>query len=655
MLTKIREMTSGWIAGVILGVVIIMFSLWGINGYFTGKTETYAARITIKPGWFGTGFGAKYKDISQEEFRSQLTRERQQQREQLKEHFDQATFDSIANKRAVMDHVIDRDVIAAAAARDGLAVSAQQLYDAIAAEPAFQSSGKFDPAQYKEILARLNPPMTPSQYEAGVRDDLLVRAVPDEISASGIAASSDLDDALRLSDQKRDLRYLELPVPAEAATPSDADLQAWYKAHAANYRTQEQVALEYLELDASKLVVPTTVDEQTLRQHYDEQKNRYVEPEQRQASHILINVPANSGAAGEKAALTIAKALAVEARKPGADFAALARANSQDEGSKNLGGDLGWLSQSVIEQKAFGTALFALKPGQVSDPVRTAEGWHIILLRDVRPGRQIPFESVRADLERDELKDEREKMYADRSGKLVDLTLKDSTTLAPVARELGLTIQRTPLFTRAGGTGIAADPNVLKAAFSASVLEDGNTSDAIELGKNQDHVIVIRDAQHLPVRTLPFAQVHDRVLADLQADRRATAAKSAADAMLARAAKGESLDALATAVGGTVKTLAAVVRTATTPSADLIAVGFRLPRPSQGKPLQTAIAVLAPDRYALVEADKVVDGDPATTDAATRATLRQRYAQGMRGGLDSHVYIDALRKEFQVQAAEDRW
>ncbi|HTA64457.1 MAG TPA: SurA N-terminal domain-containing protein, partial [Xanthomonadaceae bacterium] len=464
MLQKIREASSGWVAGLILGPLTVLFGLWGINGYFQGQTDTYAARITLRQGWFGTDFGAKYKDIPVEEFRNRLESERQQQRDQLKDRFDQAAFDSIGNKRTVMDHMVMRELLIAAADRDGLTVSGQQLYDAILAEPAFQVDGKFNADRYKEVLLSLNPPRLVSQYEADKREDLLVQALPDEITQSGLASAKEVDDVIRLGGQKRDLRYLELPVPANGPAPADADVAAWYKAHAADYRTQEQVSLEYLELDASTIPVPTTIDDATLRQRYDDQKNRYVEPEQRLASHILINVPANATPAQEKAAQAKAAALVAKARATGADFAALAKANSEDEGSKNLGGDLGWLTESAIDQKAFATALFALKPGQISDPVRTAEGWHVIQLREVKQGNQIPFESVRDQLQRDELKDEREKEFSDRSGKLVDLTLKDSTTLATAAKELGMTVQKTPLFSHAGGAGIAANPKVIKAA-----------------------------------------------------------------------------------------------------------------------------------------------------------------------------------------------
>lgn len=655
MLQKIREASSGWLAGIILGPLIVAFGFWGISGYFQGRNDTYAARITVKPGWFGTDIGVKYRDISVDEFRRGFESERQAQRQQLKDRFDQAAFDSIENKRKVMDRLVMRELLIAAAERDGLTVSGQQMYDAISAVPAFQVDGKFNGQRYREALSLGNPPKSIPEFEADVRKALLDQLMPQEISQSGLASVKDIDDAIRLGGQKRDLRWIDLPVPADGAAPSEADVAAWYKAHGDDYKTQEQVSLEYLELDASKMTVSTTVDDETLHKLYDEQKNHYVEPEQRLASHILINVPADADAAAQKAAQAKAAELAAKARATGADFAALAKANSQDEGSKNLGGDLGWLTANVIDQKAFATALFALKPGQVSDPVRTNEGWHVILLREVKAGNQIPFEQVRAQLQEEALKDDREKQFSDASGKLVDLTLKDSTSLATAAKELGLTIQKTPLFTRAGGPGIAADPKVVKAAFSTSVLETGDNSDGIDLdAKNHQHVVVIRVAEHQPVKMQSLAQVHDRVVADLQADKRTKAAKATADALLARAGKGETLDALAASVGVPVQTLPSVARNQATPSADLVATGFRLPRPQAGKSPQVATATLAPGHYALVEAIRVVDGDPSGMDAATRNTYRKEFAEQARGGLEIRDYVEALRKQFAVKVAEER-
>ncbi len=655
MLQKIRDASTGWVAGIIIGPLILLFGLWGIDDYFQGRTDTYAIRVTLKPGWFGTAFGGKFKDISVDEFRRRLENERAIERQQQGDAFDQSTFDTVAHKHKVADLVVMRELLLAAAQHDGLAVSGAQVYQAILTDPAFQTAGKFDPDRYKLALASANPPLNPQMYENQKRDDLLIQELAKEISYSGIASTQEVDDAIRLGGQKRDMRFVALPVPADASAPTDAEIAAWYKAHPASYRTQEQVALEYLELDGASMPAPAPIDDATLQQRYDDQKARYVEPEQREASHILLNVPANATPAQEKAVQAKAAELAAKARAPGADFAALAKANSEDAGSKELGGDLGWLTEKALDQKAFATALFALKPGQVSDPVRTQEGWHVILLRGVRPGRTIPFAQMRAQLEADALKEEREKAFSDLSGKLVDLTLKDPTTLATAAKEMGLKVQKTPLFTRAGGEGIAANPAVLKAAFSASLIDSGENSDEIDLDKkDHQHMVVIRVAQHLPVKTMPLAQVRDRVIADIQTDKRVKAATATANALLARSRKGETLEALASSVGAPVQTLTEVDRGQTQPSADLVDAAFRQPHPKDGKPSPLVITDLSPDHLVLLEVTRVQDGDPSKVDAATRAGYLKQFARDGRGGLELRNYIDALRKQFQVKIADDR-
>ena len=648
MLQTLREKTSGWIAIVILGLLIVPFAFFGVNNYFSSRVDTWVARITTKPGWFGSDFGAKTLDISPDEFRTRFEQYRQQMRTQQGAKFDPSTFDTPTTRRQVLDQMLQEDLLATAAQQDGLVLPDRQLQEMIMAMPAFQASGKFDPLQYEAALA--DRQMSPLQFQARMRQDALTQILPSEIVASGFASDADMDTYLRLSAQKRDLRFLEISAPANAATPpTEAAIAAWYNAHAAQYRSPERVALEYLELDAASLTLPTNVDEATLRQRYDDQKNRYIEPEQRLASHILIKLPANATAAQDKAVQARAAALAAQARAPGADFAALARANSDDIGSKGLGGDLGWLSPGVT-LKPFETALYALKPGQVSDPVRTTEGWHVIWLRDVRPGKQIPFEQVRPQLLQESLQAERERVFSDLSGKLVDLTLKDPTTLGPAARTLGLTVQKTAPFTRAGGTGIAANPLVQRAAFAPAQLDDGNTSDPIQISPN--HIVVIRVAQHQLAKQMPLAAVRDRVIADIQADQLATVARSTADALLARANKGETLDALATANGGQAQTATAIDRNASTPAAEIVATAFRLPRPQNGH-VTAGLAKLATDRYALVEVSRVVDGDPRLMDAATRSTQRKEYGQ-VRGEVEARAYVDALRKRFPVQVAAER-
>jgi peptidyl-prolyl cis-trans isomerase D len=242
-------------------------------------------------------------------------------------------------------------------------------------------------------------------------------------------------------------------------------------------------------------------------------------------------------AAAQKAALEKAQAIAAEA-KAGKDFAALAKADSADLGSKAQGGDLGWLEKGVTDP-AFESALFAMKKGDISDPVKTDEGYHIIQLRDVHPEKVRGFDEVKADLTKQYLDSERERVYSDVSGKLTDAVYQDPTSLTGAAKELNLPLQKTPLFTRAGGEGIAANPAVVKAAFSNAVLTEGNTSDPVELGPN--HIVFVRVDQHEKSVPKPLDQLYDQIKKKLADQELAKQAKEQADVLNARLEKGRRL------------------------------------------------------------------------------------------------------------------
>src|SRR5690606_1577190 len=204
--------------------------------------------------------------------------------------------------------------------------------------------------------------------------------------------------------------------------------------------------------------------------------------------------------------------------RDGGDFAALAKQFSSDLGSKNLGGELGWIDRGTTEE-AFEGALFALeKKGDVSAPVLGSEGYHIIRLVDVRPGKTRTFEEVKPELAREYADGERERAYSEKAGRLTDLAYEDPSSLDTAAKELGLEVKTTPLFGRQGGTeGILANRMVVQAAFSDAVLVQNTNSDHIDLGNN--HVVVVRLAEHKPSTPMPLEQVRDRVRERIVAER----------------------------------------------------------------------------------------------------------------------------------------
>lgn len=647
MLQSIREKTSGWIATIILGLVILTLGVFGFESYLTSNLDTYVARVE-GPARF-LGYGGQEKEITTAEFRQRFELVRERDRQARGEQFDPAAFESMANKRRVLDQLIDEALLSLAAQREGMAMPNSAVQKEILKYDAFKVGGRFDQKQYQLILKGQN--MSPQQFQEMLRDELLRATISEQLVATQFTDDSQIDRYLRLSRQTRDMRVLEIPPPETAPAPAtDAELKAWYDSHASQYRSPEQVAVEYVEVNAAGLSVDTVADEQSLRQRYDAVKAKFGTLEQRMGSHILVKLDAKASTAEEAAALAKARDIAARARLPGADFAALAAQYSEDAGSKGSGGDLGPIEKGLFGD-AFDKAFDALKPGQVSDPVRLPDGWHVILYRELVPGTVKPFELVRAEIEAEFLESERERLFNDISGKLVDKVQEDPNSLATAAKELDLPVNRTPPFSRAAGPGIAALEPVRKAAFSDSQKLDRQASDAIEIGPN--HIVVIRVIDHQTAAPLPLQAIRARVAADFEADRRARASKARAEALLARIKAGETLDTIAAEVGRPAMDLPKAGRDAPAPQLQpLFTEAFRLPRPTGGKS-EVALAKLAPDRFALVAVSAVEDGDPKSVDAATRATLKEQLAR-MQGTVEASEFAKALRKQYTIKVAEDR-
>ncbi len=646
MLQSIRDKSSGWMAFTILGAVIITMAFFGVDSYFTTKIDTYAAKIH-GPAKF-LAWGAQEREISQDEFRRRFEQVRFQERERQGEAFDSAAFESLDNKREVLDAMVDDALLGLLAERDGITIGEAQVAAQLRAMPEFQVNGAYSVDQYRLTLAGQN--LSHAQFMANMRADMARRTVPSQIVGSAIASQSELETFLALSQQTRDVQLVDLPTPAlPAEAPTEEELKGWYEANASLYRSQEQVAIDYVEINGATLEAATSADEATLRGLYDQLKSRYVTAPLRVVSHILVEARADADEATDAAARERATALAAKAREPGADFAAIARESSEDLGSKAEGGDLGTIGEGDIGPE-FESALFALtQAGQVTDPVRTPAGWHVIELRELTPGSERPFEDVRVELEAEYVANERERVFSDLSGGLVERVYKDPTALAPAAEAMALPVNRTGLFSGRQGEGIAAVPEVRAAAFAEAQKIERQVSDAITIGPN--HVVVLHVVEYQPEAALAFDAVRGRVLSDFNNDRLAKASRAQAEAMLVRAQAGESLDVLATEVGRTVATLPAVQRRGQLPPA-ITDAAFKLPTPEAGK-TSVGIARLQPDRHALVAVTAVNAGDLGEIDDQTRQALLGQFAQA-RGLVEYQDYVKALRRYYTVTVAEDR-
>jgi len=634
MLQTLHDKFSGVIAKIVLGIIVIVFGgFFGIQSYMNPQNETYVAKVDGK-------------EVTQDQFRDAWNNYRAQIQQMQGGQFDPVIFDTPQRKSQMLDQLVDQQLLANASEKLQIMVPKSQVDEVIRNEPAFQVDGKFDADRAKMLLTANG--RSPAAYRADIEKSIGQRILPAVLAQTVVVTDAEVNTYLRLRDQTRDFSYIKLDKPAaDGINIADADIDAYYKAHSAEFMTAEKVSLQYVELDAAKMAVDITPDEAALKQRYEEQKARFTEEEQRLASHILVKVEKNANPEAQKAALEKAKAIAAEA-KSGKDFAALAKEKSDDLGSKSTGGDLGWLAKGVTDP-AFENALFSMNKGDISEPVLSPEGYHVIDLRDVRAGNIKPYAEVKAELAKQYLETERERRYSDISGKLTDAIYKDPS-LEAAAKALGLPLQKTALFSRSGGIGIAANPKVLKAAFSSTVLSEGGTSDPIELEPN--HIVLVHLDQHEASVPKSLDAVRDDIRKSLVDAELAKRAKEQADTLFARLQKGESLDQVAAVVKAKVEHEKDVGRNATNLDGRLVAEMFKAARPAEGKSVNVEVA-LADSAYALAALTGVKDADPAKLDAKTREAARGQISQGysneaVRG------FIEVLRKSADIKRAEDR-
>ena len=652
MLQKLTDKSTSWIAKVVLVLLAVPFAFFGMEQYFTQRIDTWAARVAAPPAWWADAPGFwpvsmlwQEEVVDAEDFRAAFEQERQRRQQREGEAFDPRAFETVANKREVLDRLVDQRVLQLAADRAGIAIGDAQVRDEIVSMQSFQIDGRFDPQQYQLVLASQVPPLTPRAFEQELRESLRQSLVVEAVVDSAFATGSQVEQVMRLLDERRDVAWVVLPAPAADASPvDDAAVQEWYASHQDDYRSPERVAIEYIEISADAIQVPA-IDEADLRARYEEAGERFASDDERLASHILVQPGAGADAAQARAE---AERIAALAREPGADFAALAREHSDDVGSRASGGDLGWITRGTMGD-AFDEALFALEPGATSAPVQTEFGWHVIRLRDVQAGEQVPFEAVRDDLAREAEAAAREREFNELAGRVVDEVYSNPGDLAAAAAIAGVPVQASGLFSRGEGSGVAADPAVQRMAFSEALIEDGMVSDPVEIDAGR--TVLLRVVEHAPEQVRPLAEVRGQVIEAIRAARIAEALEAQASEFVAGLDAPGELATKAEARGLAVMELPALPRGAPVPGGEAAEAIFAVPPPAEGA-VSPGYAVRDGDAVVFV-VRSVTPGEVPPPGSPEREMLAMQLAQ-LTGNDEAEAYIAALRSRMQVEVAEDR-
>jgi len=659
VLQSIRDRLTGIIAIFIFAILIIPFAFVGVSSYFTSDAVNAVAVVNDQ-------------EITINDFNASFQNYRRRMQAQLGAAFDADLFDQAIIRRQYLDQMIDEELMAQVSIDAGLAVDDETLAQQIRNLESFQVDGEFNPDVYKAVLAAQG--MTPTQLENDVRASMVLSQFPVSIASSAIATGWEVRDYARLADQTRAFKALIVPAfPEDDAEPAEAPeaeaeaveeiaeeivaeeiideeaIVAWYEEHKDEYLSQEMVTIELIELNAATLGGSVEPDDDLLMARFEEQKARFVTPEARLASHILIEVDSNAPSVDIESARQQAEDLAARVAA-GEDFAELAKEFSQDAGSAQEGGDLGWIEPGFMVQ-AFEDGLYELSLARpVSEPVQTGFGWHIIYLRDIRPSEGMTFTEARDILVREHKTEADERRFLEQADRMVDIIYEDPTTLEAAADELGLEVQVVGPFGRQGAdSGIAANMELVNAAFSDLVLAQGVASDPIDLGEN--HIAVIRLKEHMPEAQLALEEVREQVVESVRSERAMEAASARAEELLASLAGGADVASLAEASGLELVEAEAATRNDPVIDARLRTQLFLLPVPGEEGPVQSVVEL---DRgFAVVQLDGVTDGELSDEEAFRKQAYSRRIASAS-ANTETLGFVRMLREQSTIEVYEDR-
>ena len=551
---------------------------------------------------------------------------------------DAKLLDTPEAKYATLEKMVRERVLAAAVAQAKLTVSDQRLASELQQDPTIASlrraDGSLDMERYKQLAGSLG--MTPEMYEAQLRSQMSVQQVLQGVAESGFAPRRVADQTIAAFFEKREVRMARFNPSDYLAkvSPTEADLEAYYKDNAARFVTAEQARIEYLVLDMAAVQRNVVASEQDLKTYYEQNQAKLSGKEERRASHILLAAAKDAPAAERQKAKARAEALLAEVKKAPQKFAEIAKAQSQDPGSAAAGGDLDFVSRGAMV-KPFEDAAFAMKKGDISGVVESDFGYHIIQLTDIKSPKSKSFEEMRPTLEAEFKKQAAASKYAEAAEAFTNAVYEQSDSLKAVAEKFKLEVKTADVGRQpaAGATGPLANANFLNAVLSADAVEKKRNTEAIEIGPNQ--LVSGRIVQHTPARTLPLAEVKT-VVQELVAQKlaNALAKKEGAEKLAAWQAKPDAanLTETQTVSREQVKLAPSLIR------------GVMRADVSQ---LPSWVGVdLGESGYAVVRVDKVVARE--AVDEARSGQERGQYSRSWTSA-EGQAYFNLLKERFKVK------
>lgn len=615
MLQDIRENAQGTIAKIIIGLLIVSLSIWGMDaiiGGFSGEPEV----ATVNG-----------EDITEREFLRLVQLESQRRLSQM-ETPDPSLLNEDQIRKDVLESLIQESVLTQDAANQGLALSDADIDALITQMPQFQVDGKFNRDRFVATVRNMG--MGVGEFREAMRKQYVVNQIRAGIVQSGFSSQENAAQLLQIQNQTRDFRVLTVPASAVAdqVEVTDAEVEAFYEENASSFQQPEQVDAAYIALSLGSLADSTEVTDAELQAYYEERADDLAR-EERQASHILIE----DGAEASGTMATIQERLA-----SGESFAALAEEYSIDTVSAREGGDLGYAGRGVYDE-AFEEALFALEEGEVSEPVKTSFGVHLIKLDDIRRSEVPPLVELEEQLRSELARNKAEERFAEVRSQLADSAYA-ADDLAGPAEELGLEVREITGVTRDGGTAPFDHAGLVRQLFSDDVLNGGYNTELIDVGDNLS--VVARVREHREAQQLPLADVRDQIRERLVMQETREALADRADAIIASLEQGDSPEDIEV---GEWQSYGAQGRNAGGIAPAVMQTAFSLPRPDEGA--ASYGSTVSAQQAAVVALDAVNAGE-ADRDGQEFEQLRQ-FLASLEGQREYTAYQQYLREQAEIE------
>jgi len=613
MLTKIREKTQGTFAWVILILICVPFALWGLQNYTTNPQETAVVIVGDR-------------EFSQQEVNQAYVSFKQQ-------YAEMKLPEDILKKQAI-EKLIRDELLLQHVAAEKLVVTDETVRKFIATLPYFQRDGKFDKKQYESLLGTQG--MTSAQFVNRIRKALVMEQYQKAVTESSFVPEKNLERFFTLQNQTRDIEYVTIKVQAVTEKPSKEEIEAYFQQHANAYQSIEKVSVEYVELDLDSLMKDIEPTTEQIQNYYEDNIDLYSKKERRKISHILF---AKNKATTEEQALEKAKAALTRLKSE--KFITVAKELSDDKLTAKNGGDLGLFEVGVMDPE-FEKAAESLSLGEISEPVKSAFGYHLITVTELVPAKIKTLDEVKADVILAVKKAEAETTFYELGETLAELSFENSDNLISVAEDLGLDIQKSELFSINRGEGIASEPAIRNMAFSEPVLK-GTNSEPVEL--NNSRLIVLRLLDHQPAEARPLSEVQDDIIAAIQAEKAQQKAEQTAELIKQQLEEGKDFKSVATAYAVNVQEKQNLKRDSSDLVWQLNQAVFKAAKPVKNQPTIIKVAGIE-GAYSVIKLLAVHDG-VAEMNAEKKKLAQVNIAKAL-GQTDYSAVIEGIRETTRV-------